>query len=142
MLRDLSSENYQTFFRFTGSELALLLVGEVKVYLLLCNLSHKCADGKEFFGSVVVTFSGVCMREIFQIKIIGPKSEQLVPLKNGVMSNRVRAQALEKFEILEVVTGKAPKKVLSQRAGDDQIVKVIDEVSGEKFDLVIEDFHS
>jgi hypothetical protein len=82
------------------------------------------------------------MREIFQIKIIGPKSEQLVPLKNGVMSNRVRAQALERFEILEVVTGKAPKKVLSQRAGDDQIVKVIDELSGEEFDLVIEDFHS
>ncbi|MFN5095991.1 hypothetical protein, partial [Limnohabitans sp.] len=82
------------------------------------------------------------MREIFQLRIIGPKSEQLVLLKNGPMSNRVRAQASQKFEILEAATGKAPKKIIAQRAGDDQIVKVIDEVSGEEFDLVIEDFHS
>jgi hypothetical protein len=82
------------------------------------------------------------MSEIFQIRIIGLKGEQLFSLKSGAMNNRVRAEATQKFEILEVATGKAPKKVFAQRAGDDQIVKVIDELSGEEFDLVIEDFHS
>ena len=82
------------------------------------------------------------MSDIFQVKVIGPKGEQLVPLKPGSMNNRVRAQALQKFEIHEVTTGKAPQKIQSKRVGDDLIVIAIDEASGEEFDLVIEDFHS
>ena len=82
------------------------------------------------------------MSEIFQIKILDTKSEQLIALKNGAMNNRVRAQALQKFEIQAIATGKAPKKVLTQRVGDDLTVKIVSDIDGEEFDLVIEDFHS